>query len=64
MASEITTPLLIQLAPAEREALSVIRRDMPPGVSEAQAVRALLKDHLIGLGVLALERRHRSKHAG
>lgn len=54
MDAETTFPLLTQTNEAEREALRQFIAQERPDLSESQAGRVLIREALIGLGLLAV----------
>jgi hypothetical protein len=52
---ETTQPLLTQLSEVEREALRRFIREERPELGEGQAARVLIREALIGLGLLEPE---------
>lgn len=58
------SPLMDRLAPDQRVALTALRDEIYPGYTLDAVATKLLRDALIGCGVLALPRANRSCHAG
>lgn len=58
---EPTYPLHLKLSASEWAALRKFRDDDAKGLAGAEVARLLLRDHLIGLGLLPLGRANRGR---
>lgn len=62
--SETTKPLLISISWPELEALRRFKASQPQPISDAQAVRLLMREQLIAMGDLPLGSANRGRAAG
>lgn len=64
MSETTTKPLLIQISWPELQALKRFKASQPEPISDAEAVRLLMREQLIGMGDLPLGNANRGRAAG